>query len=1081
MRCSKCDSDNREGRKFCAACGAPLVVTCPKCGASNQPDERFCGECGAGLGEAAGPKGPEVTPIAVSGGGERRHLTVLFCDLVGSTEIASRLDPEEWRELVAGYHRAAAGASTRYGGHVAKYLGDGVMAYFGWPEAHENDAERAARAGLAVVEEVSKLNQQSAGPKISVRVGIDSGSVVIGSGAGKEADVFGETPNIAARVQTAAGPDTVLITAASHRLQSGLFVVEDAGAHQLKGLTEPVELYRIVRPTGMRRRIGVRGFTPFVGRDEELRLLLSRWERAREGEGEAVLVMGEAGIGKSRLVSEFHNRIRHTPHTWMESAGEQFFENTPFHAVSEMLSRWLELQGGAGREGQFDRLERALASAALKVDETAPLIGDLLQFPVSERYRQLKLPPEEKRRRLLSALAAWALGAARLQPVVMVVEDLHWLDPSTLDWQHVLADQCATAPLMLLHTARPEFHAPWPLRAHHTQITLNRLSTRSVREMIAEVAARKALADETVDAVVERTSGVPLFVEELTRAVLETGATKLRAREIPVTLHDSLMARLDRLGPAKEVAQVASVIGSDFSYELLQIVSAKSAKQLQSALAKLADAELIYARGIAPEASYQFKHALIRDAAYEALLKSRRKELHQLVARALDERFPAIKQSHPEVLARHWTEAGAAEQAISEWSRAAESSYARGAFAEAMESCQQAFAMMSSLPESPELVARELELRRAVFSMLWVTKGFSAPETSAVAERAAALAEKSGDLTQYCNWIRSQCLAAFLAGKLPAAAKLADQALELALREGSPNSVGRAHMLQLTTCFWQGDLAGVENHFVAALEFFDRPGFTHYPGSVVFTFSYASWSAWMLGRAELAGERISRMQAAAHGKSAFDVTLSWIDAAELQAYMREYQQAKALATSGLELAQQHQFPFLAAYSRCILGRARAQLGLADEGVALIRQGLAGLLQTGVRSRISNYTAYLAEAQERQGTIGEALETVEYALQANADELAYRPEILRVRGELRLKARQAQLALADFNESIQLARKMGAKAWELRATTSLARLVAREGRRDEARTMLGEIYNWFTEGFDTADLKDAKALLDELAS
>jgi tetratricopeptide (TPR) repeat protein len=566
----------------------------------------------------------------------------------------------------------------------------------------------------------------------------------------------------------------------------------------------------------------------------------------------------------------------------------------------------------------------------------------------------------------------------------------------------------------------------------------------------------------------------------LTRAVLESGTTKLRAREIPVTLHDSLMARLDRLGPAKEVAQVASVIGSDFSYELLQLVSAKSAKELQSGLAKLADAELIYARGIAPEASYQFKHALIRDAAYEALLKSRRKELHQLVARALDERFPAIKQSHPEVLARHWTEAGAAEQAISEWSRAAEASYARGAFAEAMESCQQAFAMMSSLPESSELVARELELRRAVFSMLWVTKGFSAPETNAVAERAAALAEKSGDLTQYCNWIRSQCLATFLAGKLPAAAKLADQALELALREGSPNSIGRAQMLQLTTCFWQGDLAGVENHFVAALEFFDRPGFTHYPGSVVFTLGYASWSAWMLGRAELAGERISRMQAAANGKSVFDVTLSWIHAAELQAYMREYQQAEALATRGLELAQQHQFPFLAAYSRCILGRARAQLGLADEGVALIRQGLGGLLQTGVRSRISNYTAYLAEAQERRGAIAEALETVEQALQANPDELAYRPEILRVRGELRLKAGQAQLALADFNESIQLARKMGAKAWELRTTTSLARPVAREGRCAEAREMLAEIFDWFTEGFDTADLKDAKVLLDELS-
>jgi class 3 adenylate cyclase len=341
----------------------------------------------------------------VSAGGERRHLTVLFCDLVGSTEIAAQLDPEEWREVVAGYHRAAAEAITRYGGHVAKYLGDGVMAYFGWPEAHENDAERAARAGLSVLEEVSKLNQESTHPKVSVRVGIDSGTVVVGGGAGKDADVFGETPNIAARVQAAAASDTVLITAATHRLVSGLFVVEASGAQQLKGVASPVELYRVGRATGVRTRIGVRALTRFVGREEEVSLLLSRWERAREGEGQVVLVIGEAGIGKSRLVAEFHNGIRDTPHIWMESAGEQFFENAPFHAVSEMLWRWLELQGGIGREEQFARLQRAIASVGLKVNETAPLISDLLQLPLGERSSQLKLTPEEKRRRLLSGLA----------------------------------------------------------------------------------------------------------------------------------------------------------------------------------------------------------------------------------------------------------------------------------------------------------------------------------------------------------------------------------------------------------------------------------------------------------------------------------------------------------------------------------------------------------------------------------------------------------------------------------------------------------------------------------------------------
>src|SRR5262249_31349548 len=426
-------------------------MRCSKCGSDSPADKKFCGDCGAELLEQTA-QGAEFPPVVFSAGGERRHLTVLFCDLVGSTEIAAQLDPEEWREFVAGSHRAAADAITRYSGHVAKYLGDGVMAYFGWPEAHENDAERATRAGLAVLEELSKLNQQSTHPKVSVRVGIDSGTVVVGTGAGKDTDIFGEAPNIASRVQAAAAPDTVLLTASTHRLISGLFVVEVLGTQQLRGITNRVELYRVLRPTGVRGRLAAaRGLIPFVGREEELRLLLSRWERACEGEGQLVVVVGEAGIGKSRLFAELQDGIRDTPHIWMESAGEQFFENTPFHAITEMLSQWLELQEAANSAEQFQLIERALASVGLNAEEIAPLMADLLQLPAGERYAASTLSAEQKRRRLLAALGAWALGAARLQPVVMVVEDLHWLDPSTLELLQLLAEQGATAPLMLLY------------------------------------------------------------------------------------------------------------------------------------------------------------------------------------------------------------------------------------------------------------------------------------------------------------------------------------------------------------------------------------------------------------------------------------------------------------------------------------------------------------------------------------------------------------------------------------------------------------------------------------------------------
>jgi class 3 adenylate cyclase len=679
---------------------------------------------------------------------------VLFCDLVGSTEIAAKLDPEEWRVIVADYQDAVGQAVERLGGHVGKYLGDGVMAFFGYPEAHDNDAERAARAGLAILDAIAKLNAQAAHSKLSARVGIDSGAVVVGAGAGKDADVFGDAPNIAARVQNTADPGTVLITDATHRLVSGLFVVDDRGAQALKGIERPVQLYRVIQPSGVRGRLeaaaSAHGLTPFVGREDELRSLMNRWERALDGEGQVALIIGEAGIGKSRLVQRFHEQIKGTPHTWVEAAAAPFFQNTPFYPVAAMLRELVAWDGDEPAEEQLAQLASRLTSAGLKPADSIPLIAPLLNLPLTEKYPPSSLSPEQQRRRLLATLVEWVLGAARVQPLVIAIEDLHWADPSTLELIQLLVEQGARSRLLLLYTARPEFHAEWPLRAHHTQITLNRLSARNVREMIAQVAVRNALASETVDAVIERTSGVPLFVEELTRSVLESG-TRLSVREIPVTLHDSLMARLDKLGPAKEVIQIGAVIGSEFSYELLHAVHPIAEEDLQRTLRSLADAELLYVRGIAPDANYQFKHALIRDAAYEALLKSRRKELHRMVARTIDEKFPALKDAQPEVLARHWSEAGETESAIAEWSRAGKAARARNAFKEALGSYQQALALLNTLPESPERDNRELELRQPAVRMLMATRGESASETSDAIERAAALADKSGNLRQLVN------------------------------------------------------------------------------------------------------------------------------------------------------------------------------------------------------------------------------------------------------------------------------------------------------------------------------------------
>jgi class 3 adenylate cyclase len=730
MRCSKCGSDNREGRKFCTKCGTPLLAACPKCGAAVEPDESFCGECGTPLGDAAPAATDGAQSATAAAGGERRHLTILFCDLVGSVTLTSQLDPEEWRATVAGYQRAASEAITRFGGEVVRYVGDGIMAFFGYPVAHDNDAERAARAGLATLETISQLNQQPAHPKLAVRIGIDSGPVVVGTGAGQAIDAFGDAANIAARVQATAEPNSVVVTAETHRLISGLFVIEDRGEHALKGIEREVNLYRVVRPSGMRGRfeaaVAAGGLTAFVGREDELRLLLSRWERARERERQVVTIIGEAGIGKSRLVRHFHDAIAGTQHTWIEAGAGAFFQNTPFYPVTEMLRQVL---GGTTDPEQVAQLAARLTAVGLKPAEAIPLLAPMLNLSPPADYPPSTLPPEQQRRRLLATLVEWLIGAARTQPLISVIEDLHWADPSTLELIQLLVEQGATAPLMLIYTARPEFRPPWPLRTHHTQITLNRLSAREVRTMVSEVAARKALSDETIAAVVERTSGVPLFVEELTRAVLGSGDGKLTGRAIPVTLHDSLMARLDRLGPAREVAQIGAVIGAEFSYELLRAVHRVSETDLQRGLAELTDAELLYVRGFAPDATYQFKHALIRDAAYEALLKSRRKEVHLTVARTINEHFPLIKEAHPEVLAYHWTEAGQVESAVVEWSRAARAAEASNAFIEAQEDFQRALALLELLPESRERNARELDLRQSLAEMLRLTRGWAAPET----------------------------------------------------------------------------------------------------------------------------------------------------------------------------------------------------------------------------------------------------------------------------------------------------------------------------------------------------------------
>jgi predicted ATPase/class 3 adenylate cyclase len=1089
MRCSKCGSDNREGRKFCTSCGTPLVAVCPKCGAPIQPDERFCGECGTALGDATpAAAAADKTPVMVSDGGERRHLTVLFCDLVGSTEIAAQLDPEEWREVVAGYHRAAAEAISRFGGHVAKYLGDGVMAYFGWPEAHDNDGERAARSGLAILEAIQKLNRQGIRRTLTARVGIDSGAVVVGAGAGKEADVFGETPNIAARLQATAAPGTVLITAATHRLILGLFVVEALGTRALKGVTTPLEVFQVARPTGVRGRLrAARGLTPFVGREEEWRLLLSRWERTCEGEGQVGLIIGEPGIGKSRLVAEFHDRIRGTPHIWLESGGEQVFENTPFHAIIEMLSRWLDLQDAASTEERVERVERALASVGLTVVESAPLIAELLQLPTNERYPASSLTAEQKRRRLLAALGGWILGAAKLQPLLMVVEDLHWLDPSTLELLQLLAEQGATVPLMLLYTARPEFRAPWPMRTHHSQITLNRLSSRNVREMVSLVAARDALGSESVDAVVERAGGVPLFVEELTRAVLEGGYVRGASREIPATLHDSLMARVDRLGPAKEVIQIGAVIGSEFSYTLLRAVHPVGDEDLQGAIRKATDAELIYAHGFPPDAIYQFKHALIRDAAYEALLRSLRKEIHSRIAEVLVGQFPDRVTSTPELLAHHYTEASLIKQAIPYWQRAGQRAIERSANTEAITHLTKGLELLTSTPDSPGRIQQELGLQMALGGALMAIKGYAALEVGGAFDRALELCRQIGETPPLFPVLGGLAAFNLIRGELRKERELVEQLLRLAQNRQTPELLQAAHYGMGEVLFHMGELPESREHLEQAIALYDpqkrRLRAFHDPG--VAGLALAALTLGALGYRDQALRRIIESLTLARELShPFSLAFALACAAGFYQSLREVEKTQEQAEVLITLSHEQGFALWEAIGVTFRGWALAKQGRKEEGIAQIRQGLAATLATGAKIYEPCFFPLLAEAcgEARQPEEGLTALAELFDVASRTGYAAHEPEWYRLNGELLLMQDESSALQVEscFQRAIEIARKQSAKSCELRATMSLARLLASKGRREEAHDMLAEIYNWFTEGFDTPDLKDARVLLGELS-
>jgi class 3 adenylate cyclase/predicted ATPase len=1040
--------------------------------------------------------------------GERRQITVLFCDLADSARLSSRLDPEDLRAVVQAYQEICAEAIARHEGHLAQYLGDGILAYFGYPAAHEDDARRSVRAGLAIVTTLaSSAARFPSGVEVTVRVGIHTGPVVVGTmGAGGHTEqlALGETPNLAARLQGLAAPNTVVISDTTRRLTEGLFAVRSLGEHALKGIPQPVPVYQVERETGAAGRLDVeraRGLTPLVGRDHEVALLKARWERVREGAGQVVLLSGEPGIGKSRLLQVVRDDVAGAQTAYLECRCSPYHAHSPLYPVIDLLERACGFMDGDDVGERLGKLSGFLNDAGTGPSDALPLLAALLSLPAPEGAA-LALSPERQRQQTLDALRALLLGRAERERLVFAVEDLHWADPSTLELLGLLLDDVAAAPVLLLLTCRPEFRPPWPLRSHLVQLSLSRLSPADVGQMARRIVRGEELPAEAIRQVTARTDGVPLFVEELLKMLVETGF--LRSEEgrylwagsgpdqklaVPATLQDSLMARLDRLGEAKEIAQLSAVVGRSFTEELLTAVWEGDRGALARGLARLVEAELVHRRGVGGQATYVFKHALIQDAAYQSLLRARRQHYHRRIASVLMEQFPDVAANQPELVAQHYTEAGMAEEAVREWRRAGESDIKRSANAEAVAHLQKGLAVLLTVPDTRERAHEELVLRNTLGAALMATGGWGSADVEANYVRARELCQVVGESPQVIPAIWGLWQFYLVHGPLRASRDLGEQLIALARTMGDPAILLMAHNALGTSLIWFGEHERANEHLDAGFALYDRERHhalaLQYSGEDpgVCCAGLGAFPMWCLGHVDQAVRRTNEGLALAErlGHS-YSLAEAQTFAAQLYQQCRDVRRTRELSDAALTVSTEQGYAPFVGWAGVLKGWVMTQQGQVEEGIARMRQAMDTWRASGGELLRSYFLGLLAEGhlharQQEEGlaVIAEALTLVE-----TTDDCYWEAELYRLQGELRLLAENDEgKARACFLRAREIAQRQKARSLELRAAMSLARLGQRQGGKGEADRQLADVYAAFSEGFDTADLQEAKALLTQI--
>ena len=1096
---------------------------------------KFCAECGtpfAAATQLAGPfqalpRRPHRPPPFPNATAERRQLTVLFCDIVGSTALAEQLDPEELRDVIRTYQEICAEVIQRFGGYIAQYLGDGLLVYFGHPTAHEDDAAQAVRAGLSIVQTIreSSLRKTILRP-VHVRIGIHTGHVVVGEVGGgerRERLALGETPNIAARLQDLAPADTVVISGATARLVTGLYEWRELGLQSLRGLSRPIAVYQVLRESGARDRFGVavqQGLTPMVGREGDVRLLLDRWRKAWDGQGQMILLSGESGIGKSRLAQEIKEHISRQGAGELEFRCSEHFQHSAFYPEIEYFQRQVQFQRNEKPQQTLARLEVFLRDHPLPPQEAVPLFADLLSVPLSGPYAPLDVSPQRQKQRIQKALVAWLLAQAERRPLLVVWEDVHWADASTLELLRLLIDQMSASRIMVLLAFRPDFVPHWTMRPHMTQLTLSRLGRQQVGQLIKEIAGNTELPDETIRQVVDKTDGVPLFVEELTKMVIESERSPDKAvagvapLAIPATLHDSLMARLDQLGVAKEVAQLGAALGRAFSHELIQAVwllEDQSLSALQHGLGRLAAMDLISQKGEPPYSRWVFKHALIQDAAYQSLLRSKRQHIHQHIAQVLVDRFPGTAQTQPELVAHHYTQADLREAALGYWKRAGERAFERSAHIEAIGHLTKGLELLETLPPGAPRARHELALQTILGPGLIATKGYAAQEVKDAYARAQELGSQTGETAGAFSALRGLWVVHEMRGELQTARELGDQLLLMTQSLPDQASLIEVHRACGNTLLWLGEFALAREHLEHAIALYQADkhrGLAILYGSdpkVVCLF-YNALTLWLLGYPDQAlqhcHQALSTAQAVSHTHS-LAAAQNW--AAMLYQMRGERTAAQDMAQAAIRLSEKQGFPQWLTMGTMFQGWASAMQH--GDGLEQLTAGLAAWRAAGSELLRPYFLSLLAEVQLASGQPQDGLLSLDEALQAaeEHDERFYEAELYRLKGEgilnderrMQNDERQRQTtetssvhrssfiihrfeeAEAYFQRAIDIARQQAAKAWELRATLSLARVWEAQGKATEARRLLSEVYSWFTEGFDTPDLQAAKRMLDRL--